>query len=308
MLALSVVICTHNPKADYLERTLASLTTQSLPRSDWELLVVDNASTSPIAAAFSVDWHPNGRHLSEPKLGKTNAVLYGMRHSGGELVMLVDDDNVLDPDYLEQAVSIGREWPCLGTWGGSIRARYETPPPDWIKSYECYLSVREVDRDYWFNLTRADLYGAFPYGAGLCVRRNVAEQYSRLLEKDEMRRNLDRKGASLVSSGDTDLALVGCEMGLGSGVFRALRLEHLIRKERLDEAYMERMLREMGHSIAILAATRGHYPVQSNWPAQLWRIFLAWRRGPRELKFHRASVAGTRTAAAVLNNRTANAA
>ena len=150
--------------------------------------------------------HPNVRLIVEPALGKTNAVLRGIAESAGKVIVLVDDDNVVAPDYLEQVVTIAAEWPRLGTWGGSIRADYEVaPPPGWLKNYESYLSVREVVRDCWFSLDVPDVYGLIPYGAGLCVRREVAAEYYREVSGNAIRRRLDRKGTSLVSSGDTDL-------------------------------------------------------------------------------------------------------
>jgi glycosyltransferase involved in cell wall biosynthesis len=41
---LSVIICTHNPRKDYLERVLKALQEQTLPSESWELLLIDNAS------------------------------------------------------------------------------------------------------------------------------------------------------------------------------------------------------------------------------------------------------------------------
>jgi glycosyltransferase involved in cell wall biosynthesis len=302
MPKLSVLICTHNARVEYLAQSLAGLQAQTLPVSQWELLVLDNASAQPVRERFSLAWHPQGRHLCEPTVGKTRAVLRGIRESHGELIVLVDDDNVPAPDYLEQADRIAAQWPRIGVWGGSIGARYEEQPPEWLKSYERYLSVREVTNDQWFNLTRTELYGDLPYGAGLCVRRPVADEYSRLIEADGVRLTLDRCGQSLVSSGDTDLALVACDMGLGVGLFAALKLTHLIHKGRLTESYMERMLRAMTYSLRILAAKRGHAPTKVGWPRRLWGSLSAWHRGQREFRFHRASIQGVKAADAEIRN------
>jgi hypothetical protein len=46
-----------------------------------------------------------------------------------------------------------------------------------------------------------------PCGAGLCVRRGVAEHYLRLHESGERTFQLDRTGDALLSGGDNDLAL-----------------------------------------------------------------------------------------------------
>ena len=63
-VAISVVICTHNPNPQSLARVLGALREQTLPLAQWSLVVVDNASTHPIAAAeaATLDWHPAGRH------------------------------------------------------------------------------------------------------------------------------------------------------------------------------------------------------------------------------------------------------
>src|SRR5262245_33061845 len=74
----SVIICTHNPRVDYLTRTLTALRSQTLPVSEWELLVIDNASKEPVASRFDIGWHPNSRHIHEPTLGLTPARLRGI--------------------------------------------------------------------------------------------------------------------------------------------------------------------------------------------------------------------------------------
>ncbi|MGA2852681.1 MAG: glycosyltransferase, partial [Verrucomicrobiota bacterium] len=54
MLEISIIICTHNPREDYLRRVLEALRAQTLPARDWELLLVDNASEKPLASRFDL--------------------------------------------------------------------------------------------------------------------------------------------------------------------------------------------------------------------------------------------------------------
>ena len=68
-ITISVVICSHNPKPAYINRVLEALKSQTLSLSDWELLLVDNASQHPLANQFDLSWHPNGRHILESQLG-----------------------------------------------------------------------------------------------------------------------------------------------------------------------------------------------------------------------------------------------
>ena len=48
-LELSVIIPTHNPRRDYLARTLEALKRQTLAPEKWEVLIVDNKSEEPVS-------------------------------------------------------------------------------------------------------------------------------------------------------------------------------------------------------------------------------------------------------------------
>src|SRR6266481_7107559 len=100
-MRVSVIICAHNPRPDYLGRALEALKGQTLSKDQWELLLVDNASKENLAERFDLSWHPHARHIREDELGLTPARLRGITESIGKLLVFVDDDNVLSLDYLE---------------------------------------------------------------------------------------------------------------------------------------------------------------------------------------------------------------
>ena len=116
-LSVSVILCTHNPRPDYISRVLAALRGQTLPAEQWEFLVLDNASKRPLSETVDISWHPRGRHIREDELGLTAARLRGIQESGGELLVFVDDDNVLAPDFLVQCAAISAQCPYVGVFG-----------------------------------------------------------------------------------------------------------------------------------------------------------------------------------------------
>ena len=133
-MQVSIIIPAHNPRPNYLSRVLAALRSQSLPYSQWELMLVDNASEPELAPRWDLSWHPNARHIRENELGSTAARRRGMTEAAGDLIVCVDDDNVLAEDYLSEALRISQEWPILGTWGsGTVIPEYEEQPPDHLK-------------------------------------------------------------------------------------------------------------------------------------------------------------------------------
>jgi glycosyltransferase involved in cell wall biosynthesis len=252
---LSVVVCTHNPREDYIARTMTGLRAQTLPTSAWELVVIDNLSAAPLADRLDLGWHPAARLVREEKLGLTPARLRGIREARGDLLVFVDDDNVLDPDYLAVARRTADEKPFLGSWSGQCRPGFDAPPPEWTRRYWGNLALREFDDDAWSNQPR--LAATMPCGAGLCIRRQVAERYLALHEAGGRRFQFDRTGSSLISGGDNDLAACACLEGLGVGVIAALKLQHLMPADRFTADYLTRLAEGIHFSSTLLDAQWG---------------------------------------------------
>ena len=231
----SLILCTHNPRMDYLQRALAALRDQTLPKSEWELLVIDNRSTDPLANRLNLGWHPQGRIVREEEIGLARARLCGIKESRGEVLVFSDDDNVLDPGYLAEGLRIAEAWPRLGAWGGSIVPEFEVQPPDHLRPHLKMLALREVTQPRWANVW--DCKDAEPWGAGLCIRRRAALAYCDFYEKSRIR--IDGRSGKLLSAGeDSEISFVTCSLGLGMGVFPSLKVVHLIPSRRLDEAYL----------------------------------------------------------------------
>ena len=54
-MKISAIICTHNPRPHYLRRVLEALERQTLAKAEWELLLIDNASTKPLRGRAAHD-------------------------------------------------------------------------------------------------------------------------------------------------------------------------------------------------------------------------------------------------------------
>jgi glycosyltransferase involved in cell wall biosynthesis len=289
---LSVAICSHNPQKDYLLRVVNALKGQSLPCQLWDLVVIDNASKSPIREWLDVSWHPSARHIQEDKVGLTNARLRAIKETAGNVIVFVDDDNVVGADFLKHAQRIGQKNSFLGAWGGRITAEFEKKPDEWTKRYWNLLAIRDVKEALWSNDPEA--WWSQPCGAGLCIRRNVAVEYARQLATDAFRRSLDRTGTSLMSTGDTDMVLTARAIGLGWGVFPDMEVTHIIPSFRLSERYLLRLVEAMATSQVIQQVRSGRSTEE---PARRFRqlyvsVRLAIRAGLREARFYRARQAG----------------
>jgi glycosyltransferase involved in cell wall biosynthesis len=211
------------------------------------MLLIDNGSDKLLTPqSLDMLWHPHNRVIREDQLGLSSARLRGMREASADLLVFVDDDNVLDRDYLSEAIRIKREWPMLGVWGsGAIIPEFEVEPAEQLRELLCNLALRDVQSAEWSNVI--SYVAARPWGSGQCIRANVAVAYREYYETSTIKIN-DREGSGLFSGGDVEISFVACKTGLGSGIFPELRLTHLIPKERVQEDYLIKLIE--GHAIS----------------------------------------------------------
>lgn len=292
---VTVIVCSRNPRADGFERVLAALAGQTLPPDQWNLLIVDNASSPPISRPDAPGL-PETRVVVEETPGLTPARLRGIAEADGELLVFVDDDNVLASDYLAQALSLMNRRPDLGAWSGRVMPEFESPPPAWIRPFWSHLALAEIEADAWSSRPYPD--DVLPVGAGLCIRQHLARAYAEEVRGDPLRQALDRADGSTASGGDTDMALTCIDRGYATGRFAALKLTHLIPAARLDFDYQRQLARGLGESYGRLLAARGGVPFRNR--IRVWlRTLKAWLglkyRGHErmlDLDYHRGFLAG----------------
>ena len=288
---LSVVIPTHNPNPLRLKRVLEALDQQTLPAERWELLIIDNASTVAVElSAVAAKIHRPARVIHEPRLGLTSARWRGITEASAELIVFVDDDNVLDPLYLEEVSRIFRDNPRLGAAGGKSLPKYEVMPPVWFKEGMAPLGCRDLgNRVQTFaakNYTLQPAYPPFaPIGAGMALRKVATAIWLATALTSPV---TDRRGNSLSSAGDSDLVLHVLESGWDVGYFPSLSLTHLMDATRVSPSYLEAISRAAFRDFIRVLDLHGIRP----WSAiAVWaiplRVLKAWFsyrvwRGPSE--------------------------
>ena len=118
MPKVSVVMASRNPDPVMLKESLDSILGQTY--NDYEIIVVDDGSDSSIESivrTISDDKRIKFFRISHSGLGA--ALNYGIKHSCGEYIARIDDDDLMLPTRLEKQVAfLNRhlEVSCVGTW------------------------------------------------------------------------------------------------------------------------------------------------------------------------------------------------
>lgn len=132
-MRISVVICTYN-RSGYLRQTLESLKALRFPESfAWEIVVVDNNSADDTQAVIK-RYESEGafvlRGFFEKKQGLSNARNRGIQEAAGEILAFLDDDTIVDPDWLASLSKAFRE-ESAACVAGKVKLHGSVQRPIW---------------------------------------------------------------------------------------------------------------------------------------------------------------------------------
>lgn len=280
-MLVSVVICTYNPQLDNFNIVLEALQKQTLPKTDWQLIIIDNKSDFLIKEAVDVSWHPKPLIYREEKIGLLNARIAGFHLAETPLIVFVDDDNKLKGDYLEKALKFHYKFPGVGSFGGKSLPLFETPPPKWFASAGISLGCqqhgeKDIISEYYHNKFQITEYPAYaPIGTGMVITKNALGGYIEDIQNDSERLKLGRSGGSLYSGEDNDMVLTTIKKGFEIAYSPGLVVYHIIPKERLLPAYLSKMAYNSYLSWIKLLAAHKICP---------WKAIPKWTVTPRKVK------------------------
>lgn len=238
---ISVVICTYN-RHERLEQTIKSFFAQRhLELVEHELLVIDNNSTDrtrdTVARLHTA--HPL-RYVFEPRQGLCAARNRGVSDSNGDFVALLDDDVVLDSEWLCRLERAFRETDA-DVVGGRSYLIFEGPLPAWFGP------------DFRPMLSEVELGGSravVPEGRGL-AGLNLAFRKRVLAAVGPFDETIDRRGRELLGGGET---LIMRKIQAAGGVILYdpdIVVGHIIGPDRLEWDYFVRLSAGIGKSMAM---------------------------------------------------------
>jgi glycosyltransferase involved in cell wall biosynthesis len=292
MAKLSVIVCTYNPGDAVFKSCLEHIKMAAAHCQDIEVIVIDNNSDLPVSSRDYMASYTSGlfRVVVETKQGLTPARLKGIQEATGDLLIFVDDDNFIREDFLVQGLGIAEKNQHIGSYSGQVKLVFESEPPAWTKPYWGMLVYRQFDKDVWSNLPH--LSTTMPCGAGLFVRKPVADYYHKLHEEGKRAIQLDRTGNSLFSGGDNDLAACACDLGMGVGLFHELVLDHYIPSFRLTEKYLAALSQGIATSSIIFKSLRNEQPIAMSLKTRMANMVRLAIMTPMARTMYRAGLEG----------------
>ena len=178
--SIAVIVLTWNGRDLTLDclRSLESVATPNV-----SILVVDNASTDGTASAVRERYGDRvGVIENRSNLGFAAGNNVGIRHAlerGADLILLLNNDTIVDPSFLDEMARVILASPDIGVVGPKI---YFAAPPDqlWFAGGEVslwrgtarHIGIREIDRGQYDTGRDVD----YVSGCALLARRGVFER------------------------------------------------------------------------------------------------------------------------------------
>lgn len=240
-MMLSVILCTYN-RERYIYNVLQSIAAGGF--GDYEIVLVNNNSTDGTEGEcqrFAKD-HPEVamRYCVEKQQGLSYARNRGIMESQGEVLVYVDDDAVVNREYLQTYADFFNRNKEAVAAGGPITPRYDgCEEPSWMSHYTRQLVTGELNLG---TREREFPKGAFPGGGNAAYRKSVFDEVG-LFNVE-----LGRKGNSLIGAEEKDLFDKMTSRGMKFYYLPNAILYHLIPPKKLTQDYFDRLTYGIGVS------------------------------------------------------------
>ena len=271
MKGISIIICAYN-SGEKLQPTLDHLAKQKgIAKISFELIIVDNNCTDNTIEIAKEAWHQAGnpfilKIIKEPEAGLNFARVAGIKAATNEYIILCDDDNWLDEDYVLKVYNHFENMPEVAIVGGVGEAVSNIALPSWFNAVEGFGYA--VGRE-----GRSTGYVSSVYGAGMGLRKSVFET---LIKRDSFSLT-DRKEKSLSSGGDSEICLLIKEAGYKIYLDETMLFKHFLNRERLTWNYYLKLRRSFGEATAVLQKKANGIKPTGTFKSKLSTIKLAFK-------------------------------
>lgn len=252
---VSIIVCCYN-SSKRLPETVKHLALQKVPAHiNWEVIIVDNASTDGTAATARAECRKYNLTevpfsvVSQPIAGLSHARDMGLNHARYEYLLFCDDDNWLSDDYIERAFKIMNNDSQIGVLGGCGLIEAEQP----ALLSESLLKFTTV----WGPQTWA-ANSHWVYGAGSVYRKSILLE---LKNANWCQVTTGRIGKKLLSGEDVEICLMSHLMGYKIIADDNLKFKHFVPLKRQNITYILKAAFWLNYSSALL---NGYFALVNN--------------------------------------------
>ena len=237
---ISFIICTYN-REKYIYECLSRLARNTV-KDGWEIVLVNNNSTDNTAAEcerFVKDYMPkNYRYFVETQQGLSFARNRGIAEAHGDWFVFLDDDTMVEPDYIANLQKNLKEHSEAKAFGGSIEPFFEGEAPAWLSPWTMiYVSAIDLG-----NAVVPFKNKQYPIGANMGISRAAIERVG------VFNTALGRVGNNLMGGEEKDIFNRIRQAGIEILYFPDIKVRHCIPPKRTTKEFIAKLGSGVGQS------------------------------------------------------------
>ena len=252
---ISFIICTYN-REKYIYECLSRLA-KNTEKDGWEIVLVNNNSTDGTAAEcerFVADYVPkNYRYFMERQQGLSYARNRGIAEAKGNWLVFLDDDALVEANYIANLQKNIVEHPEAKAFGGAIEPFFEEETPNWLSPWSM-MFVSAIDLGNYVKPFAANQY---PVGANMGISKEAIERVGKF------NTSLGRVGNNLMGGEEKDIFNRIRQAGMSILFFPSIKVQHCIPSKRTTKEFIAKLGNGVGLSekmrtqgIGVLAYTK----------------------------------------------------
>lgn len=251
---VSFIICSYNGER-CLEKTIKSiLQLNNFEKYADQLILVNNNSSDNTRKIMenAAKQNKKVKVVDEKKPGLSNARLKGVNETTGRWIAFIDDDNYLDADWLNKAISYIEEHHNVGAFGGAIVPTFSFQLNKQQRAilnviYKSIAITHLERKDIDYSVSKHP--NKVPYGAGMVVRTDLMFA----LRDVGWLAMEGRNGNKLTAGEDTEIGYFILNKGFLIGYCPEMILEHDISADRLQVEYAVRLYEGIMDAVYLLS-------------------------------------------------------
>ncbi len=235
---VSIIIPTFN-RVHLLSKTVNSFLLQNYPNNKYEIILSNNNSTDSTQQLIDEYCSRNNivRSIPESRQGVHYARNSAAKIAQGDILYFTDDDMFADPGLIREITKVFEIDPKIGTATGKIIARFDAPPPAWVKKHliNRYLSLTDEDMPDEVIVSENDMV----FSCHQAVKREVFFQCGGF--------NPENTSGVWIGDGETGLGIRMKQAGYLFAYTPKSVIYHLIPKNRTTFAYLLKRVGNQGN-------------------------------------------------------------
>lgn len=262
----SVIMCTYNGGARISKVVDSIVNQEKYEEYVEEFIIVDNNSDYETVNIIKENEKKSNKIIcvSEKKQGLANARKRGIASSKGEWIIFVDDDNILNANWIDNAYRYICQNDKIGAYNGAVVSCITEKLSDdkqvvlenVLQGLACtHSAVENID------FTEKKHPYRIPFGAGLVIRGDLLRE----LIKEGWINSTGRSKSDLSSCEDTEICLYIKKRGFRWGYNPNMIIFHLISSDRLEKSYLKKLW---------IGFADGNYKILSSSKCGVFKVIL----------------------------------